>query len=84
MIGSIAAGGLTNGSNGNLVGVAPGLGRLANNGGQTQTIALLPGSPAIGAGSAALANGYSLTTDQRGAPGSSTAPSISEPSSDRA
>jgi CSLREA domain-containing protein len=44
---------------------------LKDNGGPTQTIALLPGSPAIGAGSAALdvdAQGNPLTTDQRGAP----------------
>ena len=33
----------------------PGLGALANNGGPTETIALLAGSPAIGAGSNALA-----------------------------
>ncbi len=49
----------------------PGLGPLANNGGPTNTIALLPGSPAIGAGSVALAvdaNGNPLTTDQRGEP----------------
>ena len=63
--------GLTNGVNGNLVGVAnPELGTLANNGGPTQTIALLTGSPAINAGSIALAvdaNGNPLTTDQRGA-----------------
>ena len=62
--------GLTNGSNGNLVGVAdPGLGTLADNGGPTQTIALLAGSPAIDAGSNTLAvdpQGNALTTDQRG------------------
>jgi hypothetical protein len=49
----------------------PLLGPLANNGGPTQTIALLPGSPAIYAGSPALAvdaRGNMLTTDQRGAP----------------
>jgi hypothetical protein len=40
----------------------PGLGSLANNGGPTPTIALLPGSPAISAGS----NAPGLTTDQRG------------------
>ena len=39
------------GSDGNLVGVAnPGLGTLGNYGGPTETIALLPGSPAIDAG----------------------------------
>ena len=44
----------------------PLLGPLANNGGPTQTMALLPGSPAIDAGSNALAvdaNGNPLTTD---------------------
>ena len=40
------------------------LGALADNGGSTQTHALLPGSPAINAGDNALAAG--LTTDQRG------------------
>ena len=47
----------------------PGLGPLANNGGPTQTMALLPDSPAINAGSNALAvdaNGNPLITDQRG------------------
>ena len=39
--------GITNGVNGNQIGVTNlGLGSLANNGGPTQTIALLPGSPA--------------------------------------
>ncbi|MFO0907148.1 MAG: choice-of-anchor Q domain-containing protein [Isosphaeraceae bacterium] len=47
----------------------PLLGPLADNGGPTQTHALLPGSPAINAGSNALAldaQGNPLTTDQRG------------------
>ena len=71
LIGTGGSGGLTNGTNGNQVGVAnPGLGTLANNGGPTQTIALLPGSPAIDKGSNALAvdptTGKPLTTDQRG------------------
>ncbi|RYX81417.1 hypothetical protein EON83_24150 [bacterium] len=44
----------------NVVSTAPKLGELADNGGPTQTIALLPGSPAIDAGSTSLA------TDQRG------------------
>ena len=62
---------MTNGVNGNQVGVAnPGLGPLADNGGPTQTIALMTGSPAIDAGSNALAvdpsTGQTLTTDQRG------------------
>ena len=45
------------------------LGPLSDNGGPTQTHALLEGSPAIDAGSNALAvdeNGNPLTTDQRG------------------
>jgi len=70
MIGTGGSGGLTTGApNDNLVGVAnPDLGTLANNGGPTQTIALLTGSPAINAGSIGLAfvGGQSLTTDQRG------------------
>jgi hypothetical protein len=47
----------------------PLLGPLQNNGGPTPTLALLPGSRAIAAGSLALAvdaNGNPLTTDQRG------------------
>jgi parallel beta-helix repeat protein len=58
-------GGLTNGANGNLItSVNPQLGALANNGGYTQTIALLAGSPALDKGSAASG----VTTDQRGQP----------------
>ena len=44
---------------------------LADNGGPTQTIALLPGSPAIDAGGNSLAvdaSGQALLTDQRGQP----------------
>ena len=41
----------------------PMVGPLQNNGGPTETVALLPGSPAINAGS----NPDNLTTDQRGA-----------------
>ncbi|HKI17600.1 MAG TPA: dockerin type I repeat-containing protein, partial [Isosphaeraceae bacterium] len=70
LIGTGGSGGLTDGVNGNKVGVAdPGLGTLAKNGGPTQTMALLPGSPAIDAGSNALAigpDGNPLSTDQRG------------------
>ena len=40
---------------------------LANNGGPTQTIALVAGSPAIDAGSNSWADAYGVTTDQRGA-----------------
>ncbi len=61
-------------ANGNLIGMAgaaidPLLGALANNGGPTQTMALLAGSPALAAG--AIFNDASrnpITTDQRGAP----------------
>ena len=66
LVGTGGSGGLTNGINHNLVGVAnPALGALANNGGPTQTMALLAGSPAINAGSNALVPA-GITTDQRG------------------
>ena len=55
---------------GNLLGVGnPKLAPLADNGGPTQTLLPLPNSPAINAGSTALAldaSGAPLTTDQRG------------------
>ncbi len=59
--------GLTNGGNGNQIGtvaapIDPLLGTLANNGGPTQTMLLLDGSPAISAGNDTVAP----TTDQRG------------------
>ena len=54
--------GITNGVNGDIVGVDPKLGPLQVNGGSTPTMALLPGSPAIDAGS----NPLGLTSDQRG------------------
>ncbi len=60
-IGSNACG-LTNGVNGNIIGQDPNLGPLANNGGFTQTHALLAGSPAIDAGT----NTGCPATDQRG------------------
>jgi CSLREA domain-containing protein len=74
LIGLGGSGGLTNAVNNNQVGVANvGLGPLANNGGPTQTRALLPGSPAIDAASNCVLNnscspliGSALTTDQRG------------------
>ena len=53
LIGTGGSGGLTNGINGNQVGrYRPGAlsAGLANNGGLTETIALLAGSPAIAAG----------------------------------
>ena len=52
LIGTGANGVLTNGVNGNSVGVSSAhLGALADNGGPVQTIALLTGSPAIDGGS---------------------------------
>ncbi|MGB8215004.1 MAG: choice-of-anchor Q domain-containing protein [Anaerolineales bacterium] len=45
-----------------ITGVAPMLGSLANNGGPTKTMALLPASPAIDAGN----NSTCASTDQRG------------------
>lgn len=63
LIGTGGSGGLTNNVNGNQVGVAnPGLAPLGNNGGPTQTMALLSTSPAIGKGVAI--NG--ISADQRG------------------
>ncbi|HEX2272120.1 MAG TPA: Ig-like domain-containing protein, partial [Pyrinomonadaceae bacterium] len=51
LIGAGGAGSLVHGTNNNQVGVAnAGLGALANNGGTTQTHALLPTSPAVEAG----------------------------------
>lgn len=63
--------GFTNGVNGDKVGATgavldPRLGPLANNGGTTQTHALLSGSPALDGGSNTLATNAGLTTDQRG------------------
>jgi parallel beta-helix repeat protein len=72
LVGTDSAG-LVNGQNGNLVGVShPVLSTLGNYGGQTETMALLPGSPAIGAGT--LVNG--ITSDQRGEPLDSPNPDI--------
>jgi hypothetical protein len=67
LIGTGGSGGLSDGVQGNRVGVSdPGLGPLGNYGGPTQTIALLPGSPAINAGSNAFVTPGE--TDQRGLP----------------
>ena len=70
-----SAGGIQNGVDGNIVGVAPLLGPLQNNGGPTITYALLAGSPAINAGNNCVLTengcGYThpaLPTDQRGFP----------------
>lgn len=50
LIGTGGSGGLSNGTQGNRVGIAnPGLTALGDYGGTTQTMALLPGSPAIDA-----------------------------------
>jgi uncharacterized repeat protein (TIGR01451 family) len=54
----------SNGVSGDRTDVNPDLGPLAANGGPTQTDALLPGSPAIGAG----ISGACPTIDQRGVP----------------
>jgi fibronectin-binding autotransporter adhesin len=66
---------LTNGSNANQIGTSaspinPLLGALGNNGGPTQTMALLSGSPALGGGDANAKDpsGNLLTADQRGLP----------------
>src|SRR5262249_27247495 len=76
LIGNGGDSGLGNGINGNIVGTSqnpidPLLGPLANNGGPTQTMALLPGSPAIDAAGTTLPinplTQLQLTTDQRGA-----------------
>lgn len=63
--------GITNGTNSNQIGTAaspidPRLSPLMNNGGPTQTHALLPGSPALDAGDNTSASNEGLTTDQRG------------------
>jgi hypothetical protein len=56
---------------GDLNGIDPKLGPLQNNGGPTDTMALLPGSPAIDAGNpggCTDGQGHLLKTDQRGKP----------------
>ena len=58
-------------STGDLNNTDPKLGPLQDNGGPTQTMALLPGSPAIDAGNAGgctNGRGHLLKTDQRGMP----------------
>ena len=65
MIGTGGSGGITGGRNGNIVltgNASPGLAPLGDYGGPTETIALLPGSPALGTGTAVAG----VTTDQRG------------------
>ncbi|WP_455072802.1 Ig-like domain repeat protein, partial [Paenibacillus caseinilyticus] len=64
LIGTGGSGGLVNGTAGNKTGVSDlRLGALADNGGPTKTHALLAGSPALDAGTAAQAPG---AADQRG------------------
>lgn len=71
---AVGSTGFTIGVNNDLVGsiatpINPMLGPLANNGGPTQTMTLLSGSPALDRGSAANdSTGTSITTDQRGLP----------------
>jgi hypothetical protein len=81
LVGAGGSGGLANGVDGNIVltsftdlGLAP----LGNNSGPTQTMALLAGSPAIGAGVIADYPGTTtpITTDQRGEPFDSPHPDI--------
>lgn len=65
--------GLVNGVNGDLAGTVASpinakLGALLDNGGPTLTMALLPGSPALGAAACSDADGAPLTLDQRGFP----------------
>src|SRR5262249_1247333 len=63
LIGTGGSGGIMNGVDGNIVGVSdPDLGPLGFYGGPTQTMALLPGSAAIGRGTPSS----SIPTDQRG------------------
>jgi hypothetical protein len=54
---------IPDGADGNIIGHAPALANLVDNGGSTLTHALIPGSPAIDGGS----NSLSLNHDQRGA-----------------
>jgi hypothetical protein len=63
LIGDTGAATITD-NGGNLLNVAPQLGALANNGGPTQTMLPLAGSPLIDAGDPAFSG---LATDQRGA-----------------
>jgi hypothetical protein len=63
LLGTALSGSFT--GNGNVFNDAPALGALANNGGPTLTMKPNPGSPALGAGNAALIPA-GVTTDQRG------------------
>ncbi len=74
LINSAAGSNITGGTSGNIT--APTnldlATALANNGGTTETLALLTGSAAIGAGSVSDATSAGLTTDQRGLPRTKT------------
>ncbi|MFI5454074.1 MAG: choice-of-anchor Q domain-containing protein [Isosphaerales bacterium] len=75
LIGDGGSGGILAGTQGNIMLTSPGglgLAPLGNNGGPTQTMALFPFSPAIGAGTAVSG----VTTDQRGQPLDSPQPDI--------
>ena len=72
LIATVNLAGFQNGENGIIVGVDPDLGRLGDYGGPTETMPLLGGSPAIGAGTAVSG----ITTDQRGFPLDSPNPDI--------
>ncbi len=80
LIGVDGTGSFSNGVDNNIVGVTPEqllLDPLADNGGPTQTMSPLPGSPAIGAGS--IFNGpdtLPIIIDQRGIPRPASAPDI--------
>ena len=81
LIGTGGSGGITGGSGGNIVltgSETAGLSPLGDYGGPTLTIALLPNSPAIGAGVATDYPGTStpVTTDQRGLARPGTGPDI--------
>ncbi len=70
LIGNTAGTTITGDTTGNITNTNAMLASLANNGGTTQTMALLAGSPAFNAGNNALAvdtDNQPLTTDQRGA-----------------
>ena len=70
---AVDSGGLESGQDGNIVGVTdPVLSALGNYGGLTQTVAILPGSAAVGAGTPESG----VTTDQRGDPLDSPTPDI--------
>ena len=66
LIDNLGSSQIVNGHDGNIIGLDPKLGPLSNNGGPTQTMALLGGSPAINSGSNALVP-EGVTIDQRGA-----------------